>query len=475
MTQILREYVQDDTLVIFRLAVFHPWNRSGPPFAGSIAAHFFVIYRAAIQENQSMAGPTIETDVLVCGGGCAGLAAALAAARNGAKTLMIERAGFAGGIVTAVGLPYFDGMYEKKSARKVVRGIAEELIELLPHFPIDMKHVCVPIKNIERFKLVSDRLLQAERGRLDVLFHSFACDVKVESGRIAEVRVANKDGLVTIKPKVVIDATGDGDIAAWSGAPVIKTHPLQPMTLHFRIGNVQPNEELNNRCRAECEAALKAGEIKSFYGPGIMFMFAENEIYLHVIRVPGDASSAADLTRAEMQARSDAWVMFERWKKSVPGMEDSYFLAAAPYIGVRETRRIVGQHVISEQDIKADKRFDDAIATGCWYLDVHPQEATSGDCNTVPSFWPNAYDIPHRSILPQTISNLLVAGRCHSATAMAAASTRVTVTAMALGEAAGCAAAMGVAAKKEVAEMSGVAVRESLARQNAGPFTDAEG
>jgi hypothetical protein len=337
-----------------------------------------------------------------------------------------------------------------------------------------MKHVTVPIKKIERFKLIADRALQAEKDNLSVLFHSFACDVKVESGRIAEVRVANKDGLVTIKPKVVIDATGDGDIAAWSGAPVLKTHPLQPMTLHFRIGNVkqQANDQLNRDCRAQCEAALAAGEIKSFYGPGIMFMFAENDMYLHVIRVPGDASDAADLTRAEMQARSDAWVLFERWKKSVPGMEDSYFLAAAPYIGVRETRRIVGQYVISEDDIKAGKRFDDAIASGCWYLDVHPQQATSGDCNKLPPFWPNAYDIPYRTILPQNISNLLVAGRCHSATAMAAASTRVTVTAMALGEAAGCAAAMGVAMKKDVAEVSGVRVREALGKQNAGPFTD---
>ena len=415
----------------------------------------------------------LETDVLVCGGGCAGLAAALASARNGAKTLLIERAGFAGGIITTVGLPYFDGIAHVKDNRVVIGGIPMELLvkmgvckagtEQLPkHNPT--------IANIERFKLLADRLLAAEAPRLAVLYHTVACEVKTQADRITEVGAANKDGLVRITAKTVIDCTGDGDVACWSGAPVVKTEPLQPMTLHFRIGNVKPNPELSRRCREQLIAAHEAGELKMFYGPGLMFLFGPNEVYVHAIRVAADASVAADLTRAEIQGRADAWTMFERWKKNVPGFEDSYFLSSGPYIGVRETRRLDGVYVLTEEDIRQRRSFDDAVATGCWYLDVHPHKATPGAAQEKKGFQPEPYDIPYRSLVPKKIGNLLVAGRCHSATQLAASSTRVTVTAMAMGQAAGTAAALALHEKTSPAELSGVKVRRTLEAQHAGPY-----
>jgi len=416
----------------------------------------------------------ISTEVLVCGAGSAGLSAALACARQGVETLLIERAGFAGGIITSVGLPYFDGIVEKISRRIVVRGIPLELLV--------RSGICAPgdqylashepsIANIEAFKLLADRLLQAETPNLRTLFHTVACDVEVRGDRISAVRVACKEGLVSIKPKVVIDCTGDGDVACWSGAPVVKTTPLQPMTLHFRIGNVRPRADLAQLAQDEALAAHRAGDLAYFYGPGIMFMFAHNEAYIHAIRVPGDASDAWDLTRAEMQGRADAWTLFERWKKHVPGFEDSYFVTSGPSIGVRETRRIVGQHVLSECDIREGRSFADAIATGCWYLDVHPHEVTLGSAHRVKGFQPDPYDIPYRSLLPQKVTNLLVAGRCHSASQMAASSTRVTVTAMALGQAAGTAAAMAIQGKRMPPEVPGTEVRSVLDAQGAGPFT----
>ena len=417
--------------------------------------------------------PIIETDVLVCGGGSAGLVAALASARAGAKTILVERAGFAGGIITAVGLPYFDGIAIPRDYRILVRGIALELladmgvcragdVEIRPHNPI--------IRNTEQFKLLADKKLIAERANLRTLFHSTVCEVSTAGDRISEVCVANKSGLMRIRPREVIDCTGDADVAAWAGAPTEKNKPLMPLTMHFRIGNLMRNLEMKQNCAAQLAEAHAAGELQLYYGPGLNFAFAPNEAYVHAIRVVADATDADDLTRAEMQGRADVWTMFSRWKKSVPGFEESYLISSGPYIGIRETRRLVGEYVLTEADIRAQTKFDDAVATGCWYLDVHPQQVTVGSANVGHGFQPGPYDIPYRSLQPQKIANLLVAGRCHSASKEAESSTRVTVTAMAMGEAAGTAAALAVERKRSTHEVSGVEVRKALDQRHAGPF-----
>ncbi len=429
---------------------------------------------SAVTADKKPAAITLETDVLVCGGGCAGLGAALSAARGGAKTLLVERAGFAGGIITAVGLPYFDGIANIRDNRIVVRGIGLELLSRSGVCKPDATHVekhNPTIPNVEEFKLLTDRVLTAERKNLQVLYHSFVCDTVVRSGRITEVMVANKAGLMRIRPKVVIDCSGDADVAAWSGAPTEKMKELQPLTLHFRIGNVTNNPALRKGCSETLQKAYERGDLPMYYGPGIMFLFAKDEVYVHGIRVPADATDPVDLTRAEMQGRADAWVMFQAWKREVPGFEDAYFMSSGPFIGVRETRRIVGQYVLTEQDITANRKFDDAIATGCWYLDQHPNKVTVGSANAVPKVQPDPYDIPYRSLLPQKIANLLVAGRCHSATQLAASSTRVTVTAMAMGEAAGTAAVMAVKGRKLPQEIEGGKLRAKLVAQGGGPVS----
>ena len=419
----------------------------------------------------------IETDVLVCGGGCAGTAAALSSARNGARTLLVEKAPFAGGIITSVGLPYFDGIADIQSHRVVVRGIALELLaktgvcaadarEIKPHNPT--------IPNTFEFKVLLDRELQACGDKLTVLFNSIVCDAESANGRVTSVVIANKDGLVRIRPKVVIDCTGDADVAARAGVATEQSPEVQPLTLHFRIGRVQKVPDMSKLCREALVKAQERGELPHFYGPGVMFLFAREEVYVHGVRVPANPTDAADLSRAEMQGRADALAMFHAWKRDVPAFADSYFIEAYPWIGVRESRRLLGQHVLTEADIMKSRRFDDAIATGCWYLDLHPNKTTLGSANNFDpkKVQPAPYDIPYRSLVPQQIENLLVAGRCHSATRGAHASTRVTVTAMALGEAAGCAAAMSLKEKVAVATLNGQHVREALSKQNAGPFTD---
>ncbi len=392
--------------------------------------------------------------------------------------MLVEKAPFAGGIITCVGLPYFDGIAHITTKRVVVRGIALELLSKSGVCAPDAKTVDKhnpTIPNTFEFKLLLDRLFQEKKDQLSVLFNSFICDAHSSGDRIDSVTVANKDGLVTVKPKIVIDCSGDGDVAAWAGAPFEQNTEVQPLTLHFRIGNVKADSTIGGACRTALAAAQKRGELPYYYGPGVMFLFGKNEVYVHGVRVPADPTNAADLSRAEMQGRADAYAMFLAWKRDVPAFADAYFMEAYPWIGVRESRRIIGQHVLSEDDLMKGHRFDDAIATGCWYLDLHPNKTVVGSANDFDpeKVQPEPYDIPYRSLVPQKLSNLLVAGRCHSATRGAHASTRVTVTAMAMGEAAGVAAAMALTDKTEVALLSGVKVREMLSSRNAGPFTDA--
>jgi hypothetical protein len=451
-----------------------PTRRTFLQTAGLVAGAA-VIPRPAPAAEGRADWPSLDADVLVCGGGCAGLAAALSSARNGAKTVLIERAGFAGGIITAVGLPFFDGIADIKDNRIVVRGIGLELLSKSGVCEANATHVKVhnpTIHNVEAFKVLADKLLTAEKENLRVLYHSSACGVEMDGQRIAAVLVANKAGITRVRAKQVIDCTGDADVAAWAGAPTDKGAELQPLTLHFRIGNVKKAPDMSKNCRIALEKAHERGELPMYYGPGVSFMFAPDEVYIHGVRVPADASDPVELTRAEMQGRADAWAMYEAWKRDVPGFEDSYFITSGPFIGVRETRRIVGQHVLAEDEIMATKAFDDAIATGCWYLDVHPNKITTGGANAVPKQQPAPYDIPYRSLVPKNVENLLVAGRCHSTTRLAQSSTRVTVTAMALGEAAAVAAALAVQGGTSPLKLDGSDVRKKLRKQNAGPVQD---
>jgi 2-polyprenyl-6-methoxyphenol hydroxylase-like FAD-dependent oxidoreductase len=443
----------------------------------------------------------IKPDVLVCGAGCAGLAAALAAARTGAQTLLIERAPFAGGIITCAGLPYFDGVARKKDGVIVTRGIPLELLARLGVCKVSDKTIPqhnVPINSIERFKVLADDLLQAEPN-LRFLYYTLVVDAVMEGDRIREVVLANKGGLQRIEPGIVIDATGDADVAARAGAPLDEHQELMPLSLHFRIGNVtlKPDvghvapdtdqsgpgltrgEVKSKRFSEVLQKAFDEGRIGSFYGPLISFRFAPNEANVHGTRVKADATDPEDLTRAEIQGRKDAWAMFELWKEQIPGFENSYYVGSGPYIGVRETRRIDGQYVLTEHDIQAERQFPDAVATGCWYMDLQPNYPTPGGGNApvgslqgLDGFQPAHYDIPYRSLLPRKVANLLVAGRCHSATRLAASSSRVTATAMAMGQAAGTAAALAVRARTTVQELDGRKVRDFLAQQGAGPYSD---
>lgn len=392
-------------------------------------------------------------DVLVCGGGLAGLGAATAAARRGARTMLVERMGFAGGFFTAIIGSAFDGFVDERTGTPVVGGLVFEMLERMgviapgsgPHLRYnvngDLNFVemhperIVPRCDPERFKRAADQVLQ-EAG-VQVLYHTQVADVICRSGRIEKIIVSNKAGLVAIEPGIVIDGTGDGDIAAWAGAPCERAERLQPMSLHFRIGDVEPSFALRRRCAEVLQAAHQRGELGLYAGP-YPATFSGRDLYFNATRYPGDCTDPNDWTRAEIKGREDAWKMFELWKEHIEEFADAYFMTSGPTAGARESRRIVGDYVLTGQDVRRGRRHDDCIVLGAWRLDRHPPDAAG--YHDIP--WTPPYDIPYRTLLPQGVDNLLVAGRCHSATSEALASSRVTATAMGMGQAAGTAAAL---------------------------------
>lgn len=399
-----------------------------------------------------------EPDVLVCGTGVAGIGAGVAAARQGASVLAVDRAGFAGGFFTNIIGSAFDGFVYEETGRPVVGGLVFEMLERMgviepgtgPGLAFNVngdfteveKHPdrLIPRTDPERFKLASDRIL-TESG-VNLLFHTQVADVITQQGRIESVILSNKSGLVAVKPKVVIDCTGDGDVAAWAGCPYEQAEGVQPMSIHFRVSNVELTFDLRRKCSDVLTKARAAGKIRPYGGPWPA-TFSGTDIYFNAVRTPGDSTNPNDWTRAEIDGREDAWRMFDLWKSELPEFEKAHFFTSGPTAGSRESRRITGDYTLTANDIRTAKRQDDVVVLGAWRIDRHPQESSGyHDQPEVPP-----YDIAYRTLLPQGVENLLVAGRCHSASSEALASSRVTANSMGMGQAAGTAAAMATSAR----------------------------
>ena len=392
--------------------------------------------------------------------------------------MVVEGMGFAGRFFTAIIGSAFDGFVDERSGTPVVGGIVFEMLERMgvvekgqaPHirynFNGDINFVAmhperaIPRCDPERFKRAADQIL--EDAGVEVLFHTQVADVIAHSGRIEKVIVSNNAGLVAIEPKVVVDGTGDGDVAAWAGAPFEKADPLQPMSLHFRIADIELSFDLARRCARVLEEAHARGELGLYAGP-YPATFSGRDIYFNATRFPGDCTDPDDWTRAEIKGRKDAWKMFELWREHIEEFQQAYFMTSGATAGARESRRIVGDYVLNGEDVRQGRQHDDCIVLGAWRLDRHPPDA-AGYHDTP---WTPPYDSPYRTLLPQGIDNLLVAGRCHSATSEALASSRVTATAMGMGQAAGTAAAIACNTGKNMRELDIDILRDKLLQAGA--------
>lgn len=411
------------------------------------------------------------TDVLVCGLGPAGLAAAVAAARMGVSVLAIENCGYAGGNITNANVIGVCGATNMQTGYLITGGITAEMLgrsgylrdpvdydKLTPLSEIDILHeqLYVPIGkgetvvapnavsmiyDTEAYKVGADRILK-EAG-VNILFHTLVCDVVTKGEHIENVIIANKDGLSEISPKIVIDCTGDADIAAWSGAPYeIKPEYMQAGTLMFVCGGVIYDDYavLKKNCIDAFAKAQADGVKCRFYGPGVGRL-RKGVINFNMTRVPYNQTDAADWTRAEREARSDVQDCFHILKTYMPEFKNSYILYSGPQIGCRESRRILGEYIFKAGDIINHTCFEDAIGLGGHPIDFHDPKKFGSRADGVYSEV-NVYQIPYRCLLPKKVDNLLVAGRCHSVDQMAAASTRVALTASVMGEAAGIGAAL---------------------------------
>jgi glycine/D-amino acid oxidase-like deaminating enzyme len=388
-------------------------------------------------------------DVLVVGAGSAGSTAAIAAARTGASTLLVDRFGFLGGTSTAV-LDTFYAFYTPGAApRKVVAGIPDDVVGRLTErgMAFERPNTYGAGTGItydpESLKRVWDELVSEAGAR--TLLHAFVFGAQVEDGRAVSVDVATKSGVRRLRPCTIVDASGDADICALAGAPFeAPGDNVQSLSTVFRVANVDvaraeavPKQEFwalmrEARDSGRYELTRIEGSVHRTPHEGVMMA-----LMTRVRQV--DATDADQLSSAEREGRRQAHEYFRFLRECVPGYERAALVSTSPAIGVRESRRIIGEHVLTADEILAAACFDDQIAhCGAPIEEHHAGE----DTRWVYLQEGATYGIPFRALQPQGLDNVLVAGRCFSATHDAHASARSMGTCMAMGQAAGTAVAL---------------------------------
>ena len=413
-----------------------------------------------ITKNAPIVG---EYDVVVCGGGPAGFIAAIAAARNGARTALVERYGFLGGMAT-MGYVNPVSVFTYNDSQ-VVGGIPWEFVQKLEN--IGGGFIEKPLGNVafeqEHYKLLAQRMT-LEAG-VDLYMHSYLSGCVMDGGRISQVIIENKNGTEALSSKVFIDCTGDGDLAALASVEMQPDEgaPLQPLSSYFILGGVDLDTPMmqeaichnkqgeNCHCLPVREKLLERKEelgIPEFGGPWFCRTGQDGVVTVNMTRTAGNAIDNRDFVRAECVLREDAFRMAALLKDNFDEFKDSYLIAVSVQGGIRETRRIKGVHTITADEYVTAYHYHDSIARGAHPIDIH---VASGPAQNITFLKTPAY-VPYRALIAPTHSNLIVAGRCLSADKKAFASLRVQASCMDMGQAAGTAAAM--------AAISGLPVQE---------------
>jgi hypothetical protein len=435
-------------------------------------------------------------DVVVVGGGPAGVAASVAASRTGAKTLLVERYGFLGGAATASLVSPWGGVFLRE--RKVTCSFFDEVLNRMVRLGGAIGYAfysettrgwggCYVPFDPEVLKYVLQEIV-LESGA-ELVFHAVLKEAIVRQGRITHVHIWSRGEEKVLEPTVVVDATGDGDLVAMAGLPFaagrVSDGLMQPMTLMARVAGVR-TEELKDYVRTRPEefawAAFprirpvsdaqspypidaetlpvaasgfislldKGRKTEELYFGRTRFLFVsglrKGELYLNATRVAGqDGTDVRQITYGEQDARRQITSLFDYLKRHAPGFQDAYLVVTGCQIGIRETRRVVGRYTLTLEDILESRPFPDTIARGCYPVDIHEVDGVWGSKGQKEGDWidlSRPYNIPLRCLTPKEGQNLLVAGRCISTTHEALGSVRIQPTCMATGQAAGTAASL---------------------------------
>ncbi len=404
-----------------------------------------------------------EVDVLVLGAGPAGCAAAIMAARMGAKTLLVDSASVPGGMSTTGLMSHYTGTVTSKLYEEMLHENALKNHERRGERTVDIDPANMTLTWIELI----------ERAGAEMLMYTMAAEPVMEGDTVKGVIVQNKSGRSAIMAKVVVDSTGDGDIAARAGVEYCLGREadgsMQPATLMFKVAGVDmARAELPGSfetkvytAKGELQALARqllpppAGHVLLYRSPisGVITVNMTN-----CIRI--DGTSAESMTRAEMECRKQIPAIVDFLREYVPGYENCYVVSTAAMMGIRETRHFRGLYTLTEEDILARRQFEDWVVRGAEFnFDVHNMTGASLDETGVQHEFPRdtKYTIPYRCLIPEKVRGLLLAGRCISGTHMAHSNYRAMPICVGIGEGAGVAAAL---AAKRGADVRSVEARE---------------
>ena len=425
-----------------------------------------------------------EYDVAVLGGGPAGIAAAVAASRAGRRTLLIERYGFLGGMGTAAGVTNFCGLHANVHGemRRLVRGIASDLLDRIdrlgglnaPH--LILGKILAQAYDTAAYKIAADDLLAHHK--VDLLFHALGAGVVMQDERhVDALMVETKAGRQAVRANVFIDCSGDGDLAAWAGAPFevgdADGHMLYP-SMMFRLNGIDPQKagEAWRTIPALMDKAEAAGTHK-FPRKGAIVRPQKSGIewrvnFTQVARRDGKAINGVepdDLTRGEIDGRRQAIEAFQ-FLRTVPGFEKSYIVDLPPQLGIRETRRVVGGYRLSGEDVLGCASFEDSVGVNGWPMESHVAGDVVFEFPPIPQSR-GFNELPYRMLVPERIDNLLVAGRCASMTHEGQSAARVSGACFAMGEAAGTAAALALSGNTIPRDIAVEKLQQQLKAQGA--------